>query len=187
MCTAGGSGWAARPGCLTLSTKGRAAGSRALHASCCICRCCPPCCWLASPLCLLQSLTPTINQVKKQLGQVDLTGTAISSSSGTGSSQQQLAGEGTPLTASEAAVRDVGVSRRQADAQRWIAAWRFRSRGNKKAAAAAAAAAEDGAVERGAARLAQVGWPGGASRLAAAQPGLLASRNGGCAQHCPRF
>lgn len=39
----------------------------------------------------------------------------------------------------EAAAREVSVSRRQADAQLWIAAWRSRTRGNKKAAAAAAA------------------------------------------------
>lgn len=131
----------------------------------------------------LQSLTPTLTQVRKQLGLALAGSGAASRRLGAGAAESvaaatasALGANGTPRPVSRAAevaqqaaaaAREVAVGRRQADAQRWISAWRSRSRGNKKAAAAAAAQDADDARVAGALdadmdpeqRLAQVGPP----------------------------
>lgn len=94
----------------------------------------------------LQALTPTITQVRERLGlEFSKTGLGAADAkklpaSGSGSNGATPVSRAAVMTAqAEAAAREVSVSRRQADAQQWIAAWRSRSRGNRKAAAAAAA------------------------------------------------
>lgn len=97
----------------------------------------------------LQSLNPTITQVRNQLANLYPSGNGSSSTAqlkaapagaGANGSSAPLSRAAVVTAQAEAAAREVNVSRRQADAQRWIAAWRSRSRGNLKAAAAAVAA-----------------------------------------------
>lgn len=107
----------------------------------------------------VQSLTPTLNQVRKQLGMALNRGddaaprqqqqlgsadaaaaAAASTSSGSRAAVSNAPRSRAAEVASQAesAAREVAVSRRQADAQQWISEWRSRSRGNRKAAAAKA-------------------------------------------------
>ena len=79
-----------------------------------------------------QALTPTVNQVRERLG-LELSKTAASAK------QLQADVSNGSISPAEAAAREVNISRRQADAQQWIASYRARKRGNRKAAAAAAA------------------------------------------------
>lgn len=114
----------------------------------------------------LQSLNPTITQVRERLGlelsragngmqQLKPPGAAAAGSSSSNGAPLSRASE--VAMQAEAAARDVNVSRRQADAQAWIAAYRSRSRGNKKAAAAAAASHPAGAG-MDTQQLEEVGW-----------------------------
>ena len=113
-----------------------------------------------------QSLNPAIQQVRGRLGlELDKRadgggGAPLPAGSGNGV-LPQLSWASAVAAQAESAVREVNVSRRQADAQLWIAAWRSRSRGNKKAAAhaEAAAAASGGVVDNQ--QLEQVGGGGG--------------------------
>lgn len=94
----------------------------------------------------LQSLNPTITQVRNQLASLYPSGGSSEAASkaapaGAGTNGAAPLSRAAAVTAqAEAAAREVNVSRRQADAQRWIANWRSRSRGNLKAVAAAMAA-----------------------------------------------
>ncbi len=94
-------------------------------------------------------MNPTITQVRNQLANLYPSGNGSSSTAqlkaapagaGANGSSPPLSRAAVVTAQAEAAAREVNVSRRQADAQRWIAAWRSRSRGNLKAAAAAVAA-----------------------------------------------
>ncbi|KAL4427815.1 hypothetical protein ABPG75_001904 [Micractinium tetrahymenae] len=104
---------------------------------------------------LANSLTPTITQVRNQLASLYPSGSgsseeadssaaqleaAVPAGAGANGSSAALSSAASVAAQAEAAAREVNVSRRQADAQRWIANWRSRSRGNLKAVAAALAA-----------------------------------------------
>lgn len=147
---------------------------------------------------LLQSLNPTITQVRNQLASLYPSGNGGSGDAASGTAQLKAApagaganGSSAPLSRAamvtaqaEAAAREVNVSRRQADAQRWIANWRSRSRGNRKAVAAAMAADHAAAQQRqqqqamlglDSDRIAQVGpGPGCGPRPPLSLPALLA-------------
>ncbi|PRW56655.1 ankyrin repeat [Chlorella sorokiniana] len=110
---------------------------------------------------LANALNPTISQVRERLGlefSSSADGKKLPAPLAAGSNGSAPVSRAAAVAAqAEAAAREVGVSRRQADAQQWIAAWRSRTRGNKKAAAAVAAhqASSNGEIDRQ--RLEQVG------------------------------